>query len=99
MSVLDLSYNDLYRLFSQNTRLGKHDDNRRVNEVINKKEIEYLASYQEAQYEAGGGELSAEEKRDLRFNMSIDMMLENYMNSGPRDEDEDPAEIVGSWER
>ena len=99
MSVSDMSTNNLFHLFSQNTRLGKHDDNRRVNEVINEREIEYLASYQEAQYEAGGGELSAEEKRDLRFNMSIDMMLENYTNSGPQDEDEDPAEIVGNWER
>ena len=46
-----------------------------------------------------GDELSAEEKRDLRFNMSIDMILDNYTNSGPRDEDEDPAKVVGSWER
>ena len=99
MSVSDLSTNALYSLFSQNTRLGKHDDNRRVHEVIQEREIDYLASYQEAQYEAGGGELLAEEKRDLRFNMSIDMMLKNYTNSGPQDEGEDPAEIVGSCER
>ena len=99
MSVSDLSTNALYSLFSQNTRLGKHDDNQRVHEVLQERENDYLASYQEAQYEAAGGELSAEEMRDLRFKLIINTMLETYINCGPRDKDEDLAEIVGSWER
>ena len=98
-SVSDLSTNDLYHLISQNTRLGKIDDNRRVHEVLQERENGYLALYQGAQYENAGGELSAEEKRELQFNIYIDMRFENYVNSGPPDKDEDPAEIVGSWKR
>ena len=97
MSVSDLSYTDLHRLFDQNDRLGKQDDNQRVSDLINEREHEYLASYQEAQCEAGGGELSAEEKRVLRSDMYFNARFEIYTNRGPPDEDYDPAEIVGSW--
>ena len=40
ISVADLSTNALYSLFSQNMRLCKHDDNRRVYEVIQEREID-----------------------------------------------------------
>ena len=94
MSISDLSYTDLHRLFDQNDRLGKEDDQQRVCDRMNEIEREYLASYQEAQ---GGGELSAEEKRVLRSDMYFNARFEIYTNRGPPDEDYDPAEIVGSW--
>ena len=94
MSISDLSYTDLHRLFDQNDRLGKEDDQQRVCDRMNEIEREYLASYQEAQ---GGGELSAEEKGVLRADMFFNARFEMYTNRGPPDEDYDPAEIVGSW--